>query len=398
MICYKILKSNINMSQQDSNINVSYLNNESMHNMNRLKDRLNTVKSKLDCIYETNYNKACKIMRYFDPFIYVKHNISDKINATNVTNAWLKGYEILSKFNLIPEKCDKFVYFDNAALPGSFVLATHHLVHTKCDIKDFKWLASSLLPSSTNTSLKDVFKLYKNYKDNWLIDADDNNNGDITKWNNIIDINSKLTKKLDGDHLIDLYSCDIGIDIGINYNDQEMIHQHLNISQIVCGIMNLKGGGSMFIKHYTIFEPYTISYISLLIELFDTVYIVKPISSRRTNSEVYIVCKKYKYPFDINNQLIYDKLISETICYTGIPLVSVDKISKTLDSLYNASLDIFIRQIESLNLFIDLYNYGNPGKIHNIMNYNKKLVKKYMSLNLLFINDVDKLNIVNGYK
>ena len=248
-----------------------------IENNDKTKQLLNDTKSELDGIYKI-YRHASQVMRLFDPFSREKYIISDKINTKNITNAWLKCYELLYTFDLIPVT-DKLVYFDNAAFPGSFILATHHLVNTLYKIKSFEWYASSLLPEDKSVEkyipLADTYSLYENYPDRWLMHK--NNNGDLSNPDNVSDFQRQLLEKEGEKHAVNLYTCDLGIDVSNNYNNQEILHFHLNISQIVCGLRVLKRDGHMVIKHYTIFEPFTISYIALLPMLFKEVYITKPI-------------------------------------------------------------------------------------------------------------------------
>jgi hypothetical protein len=59
-------------------------------------------------------------------------NIIAKLgNTYNVSNAWVKCYEMINYFNMIPEKTNSFIHFDNAAFPGSFIVSTYHLINTQ---------------------------------------------------------------------------------------------------------------------------------------------------------------------------------------------------------------------------------------------------------------------------
>jgi hypothetical protein len=310
-----------------------------------LESELKRTKSKLDRLY-LNKN-AGKIMRLFDPFAREKYIISKKINAPYVTNAWLKCYELLHRFQLIPSQ-GKFVYFDNAAFPGSFILATNHYVKTltKCDMQ---WYASSLI---SGNALNDSYDLYKNYPNNWLMH--DQNNGDLSNWSNILDFCKQISNGTD-ERRVDLYTCDLGMDVSKNYNEQESIHSHLNICQIACGIKVLKIGGSMIVKHYTLFKGFTQYYIDLLTLLFDNVYITKPITSRRTNSETYIVCINFNGNFGD----AYDKIIHMSQVSGEIQLPSTYGPNLSQKSIQLANISIFGNQIKSLNIFVKTFYVHN---------------------------------------
>jgi hypothetical protein len=350
----------------------------------KLKNTLNTVKSKLDNMYKYKCSKS--IMISFDPFIKEKYKIAKKINTYNVTNAWLKGYEIIDYFNLIPKIYDKkkeFVYFDNASYPGSFIIAAHHYVNTQTNIKNFKWYGASL---KNNCNLGDDFNLEKNYPNKWLMN--EFNNGDITKIENIIDFSKQLNNK-HNERTVNVFSCDLGLNWGTNYNEQEIISFTANICQILCGLLTLKSDGHMFVKHFTLFESFTLSYISLLTMLFKEVYITKPISSKRTNSEVYIVCKNYKYPFsnDSIEKKIIELFIKSIKLKTTIPLISSGYIKPQMDSIYNACNSIYKTQIISLNLFKEIVKQKKEPLVI------KRYYNELQCDNLQIINEFNKIKI-----
>jgi hypothetical protein len=355
---------------------------DTIKSINVIKTQLNDTKNKLDNIY-TKHKYAGKLMKSFDPFQHEKYKIAKKINAKNVTIAWLKGYELMYTFNLIPLTNDKFVYFDNASFPGSFILAANHIVNTMSVIKTFNWYASSLLNNvQSNIPLEDSYKLYANYTDNWLMH--EHNNGDLSNWKNMLDFQKQLNTK-EGNHAVDLYTCDLGMNVSYDYNNQEMIHAHLNLCQILCGLMVVKSGGNMLVKHYTLFEPYTISYISLLPLLFDVVYIVKPMTSKRTNSEVYIVCKNYLYPFTNNQQQIYNLFKQKAQTKDMTPLWNnhsnyYKHSLQSIKCIELANRTIFLTQKKSLNNYIySINNIHKPvdsRRCENNLNIKNKYIRK----------------------
>ena len=414
-----ISKKSINNKQyiQRKSEKENNFDDANLHKINDLKYRLNLVKTKLDDIYKLP--NASNIMRLFDPFSKTKYMIAKKLNTDNVTNAWLKCYELIYKYELIPlnKVIENFVYFDNAAFPGSFILATNHIVKTLSKIKNFEWNASSLLNGGNlqnqNTNpLEDTYNLYANYPERWLMN--ELNNGDITDRKNILDFQRQFKEKYGAEHSVDLYTCDLGTDVSSNYNAQEEIHFMMNLCQIVCGLSVLKSGGHMLIKHYTIFEPFTISYVSLLSNLFEQVIITKPITSKITNSEIYLVCKKYQYPFkhDSDQQSIYDlfmeiaqppKEINGQINENQLQhLISSEYIKPQINDISNAMLNIFDNQIRALTLFTEIVeNYADVIKLENYMyklrHINKKYISEFYNLPIKPINKIQQLKMTNVY-
>jgi 23S rRNA U2552 (ribose-2'-O)-methylase RlmE/FtsJ len=383
----------------------------------RLKEILNATKSELDEIYKLPC--ATKVMLEFNPFVREKYNIAKSLNTYNITVAWLKGYELMHKFNLLKFNKHSIVHFDNAAFPGSFILAAHHLAKTN-GISKFDWVAASLIEEIdihtnneklVNTPLEDTFCLFKTHPDKWLMHP--KNNGDISSVENVMDFQNTIHKKFNigkSDRKIDFYSCDLGIGItNGQYNDQEKIHCHLNVCQIICGLLTLNTGGNMMVKHYTIFEPYTLSYISLLTTLFDKVYITKPMASKRTNSEIYIVCKNYLYPFQDNSVESYiyytfvNQLNSNSKDASKHPLISSKYIKQQLCAINHAAHEIYTDQIVALKNYIYMtQNYTNiqirKKCYSNLHEENMQIRARFAKIPIKPIQSCDRLVMHRAYQ
>lgn len=404
MQCFKLTPLVLESHNWNVNNTPEFGENETLKNIYQLKTKLNDVKTKLDDVYKLQL--AGNIMRSFDPFTLIKYKIGKKANAMNVTNAWLKGYELFYNCGLIPlsDPISQFVYFDNAAFPGSFILAANHIVHTMSEIKKFAWYASSLLEETDDNKepLGDSYQLYANNPYNWLMHQ--TNNGDIADGMNIIDFQMQFKIIYGCEHSVDLYSCDLGTDVSRNYNAQEEIHFTLNICQIACGLSILKRGGNMVVKHYTIFEPFTISYIALLTNLFESVEIVKPLTSKRTNSELYIVCKTYKYPFEPNSsQLhIYNLFMSRMCNKSTDHLIHSTHIQQQIIDIETAVSHIYTKQIHALNSFI--YNVTNITNdalnercYQQLKNTNFRIRQQFESIIIKPINNKHRLKMIKKY-
>jgi 23S rRNA U2552 (ribose-2'-O)-methylase RlmE/FtsJ len=253
-----------------------------------IKDQLNDTKNKLDEWYKKPMFE--KYWRECDPFKNEKGLVAKIGNTFNVSNAWLKCYEILIYYDLLPVHLShsEFVHFDNAAFPGSFIVSTHHLIKTQFSWFDkYRWYGSSLLDSNSENKepLEDKYKLYANYPDNWLMNK--NNNGDV-----LIEANQKdFCRQLGGK--VDLYTSDLGFDVSSDYNNQELIQAPANTGQILSGLLTLRKGGCFITKQYTTFEPITLSVMYIAASFFKEFYVCKPYSSREANSETYLVGKGF---------------------------------------------------------------------------------------------------------
>lgn len=384
-----------------------------------LETELAKTKSKLDEPYKTK--EGSFIMNMMDPFIYEKKNIAKKIGNFNISNAWLKCYEMIYGFNLIPvnfrksDETKKFLHFDNAAFPGSFILAAHHYASTMTSLK-YEWRGSSLFDEKEKnpTFLSDYYNLYKNYPENWLMHNSIQkskttgslitlNNGDVCKPENIKDFEKIF------DHNVDLYTSDLGFDVSSDYNKQEEFHQPANLGQIACGIAVCKSGGNFITKQYTYFKSMNIGIMVILAQAFRDFYVCKPITSKADNSETYLVGigfdEKYRSPIlewcyrglELSKEKKYDpnvKLLPES------SKLFTDSMIKAI----NASSDIiFGKQIKSIEHNIQTFNTVSKmklqksellEKIFDLEEY-RKLISLYNSN--VYFKKIDRKNRLNMY-
>ncbi len=371
----------------NKSINKSSDKKQIISSLNKLKDNINESRSQLDSLFTTKYFN--KFWNNCDIFKYEKSVIAKLANNYNISNAWIKCYEMLNHFDLI-SKNKELSLFDNAAFPGSFILSVHHFTST--NNINLKWYGSSLIESNsqTSTELGDSYNLYRNYPDNWLMT--DKNNGDILNYNNQLDFYNRLHNK------IDLYTSDLGFDASSDYNNQELIQCYGNIGQILTGLLVLKKGGNFITKQFTYFEPITISLMYITSLYFEEFYICKPFSSREANSETYLVGKNFKGS-DINDDNIqslmemikkFDNVSKiEGYIYKIQPLISLEHIpSSFLNIILESSNEIYNNQINKINgdiKAVELFrkiNVNNNFEIANnpeIQKYHDKYKDKLLN-------------------
>lgn len=372
--------------------------------LDTLKEELSSTKSKLDT--EFSKKKFASYWSNFDPFKTERNVVASIGNTINVSNAWLKCYELLIHFDLLPKniKEKQFLHFDNAAFPGSFVISTHHLVKTQYSwAAKYTWKASSLLEANTSNTapLEDKYGLYSNYKSNWLMT--DNNNGDVLNENNQLDFN----KRIGGS--VNLYTSDLGFDVSSDFNNQESLQLPANIGQIVSGLLTLSKGGSFITKQYTTFEPSTIAVMYAVAHFFEEFYICKPVTSRMANSETYLVGKNFKGGVYIKHPYIkalLDKIMKRTPI--EVPIFDAKHYSKDyLDTIIKSAKELSDAQIEKINADIDRSNqcirsgfHGNINQDPIIVEFRKQsndlIIDWYNNNPVLPINDRDKLRMKNA--
>jgi hypothetical protein len=259
---------------------------------------IDTELSKEKSVMDTlDTKKLSSVLRAVDLYATLRTTVKQEFQGQIVTNAWLKMYEILAHFG-VPEPLTerKIRAFCNAELPGAFISALNHYSAT-IHKQSIDWTASSLYPSTEdNTStrsgiLGDQYGLYEHNKDRWLMD--ENMRGDITDATQIrqlverVKIANGLTSDSGGK--VDIYTSDAGVDVTSDYNRQEELTAHINLGQIVTGLLCLREGGMLVTKTFTFTHPYSIAVIAVCASAFEEFHIVKPTTSRPTNSEVYFV-------------------------------------------------------------------------------------------------------------
>lgn len=335
--------------------------------LDEVKNKLASVKSQLDKAY---LQKAfAGYWREFDPFKNERNVIASMGMTYNISNAWIKCYEILLFFNLLPDvlASKEFTHFDNASFPGSFIASTHHLVRTMFPWSNkYQWKASSLIEANkqTATQLEDKYGLYKEYPSRYLMNA--HNNGDVLNENNQKDFHKQLGNK------VDLYTSDLGFDVSSDYNNQELIQAPANIGQILTGLLTLRKGGCLITKQYTIFEPITVSIMYAASLFFDEFYVCKPYSSREANSETYLVGKGFKGGVSFDHPYIAAMLdrISERVPIETPLFEEKDYPSEYINALVKASDEIFGAQMMKINHDIDRVNKCISSRYHGNFAYN----------------------------
>jgi len=372
--------------------------------LDTFKANLTASKSKLD----VEYNKPRFAMYWsnFDPFKYERNNVATIGNTLNVSNAWLKCFEIILMYNLLESienpKKREFVHFDNAAFPGSFVVSTHHLVNTLYEkvAGKYLWRASSLLNANEqNTApLEDKYGLYDKYRSHWLMH--DNNNGDVLVEANQVDFCKQLGGK------VDLYTSDLGFDVSSDYNNQELIQLPANIGQILTGLLTLKKGGSFITKQYTTFEPATFSVMYAVSHFFEEFYLCKPYTSRMANSETYLVGKGFKggvyleHPyikamFDrISNRVAIDVPMFDA---KGFPKEYLATIIKSAKELSEAQIEKLELDIQRVNKCLTSRYRGPPREEPTVKEFyattEPEIQKWFMENPILPIPDTKKLDM-----
>lgn len=302
-------------------------------------------KEKLEfCIFGKDKKKKeflDAVMKIFDQFKFYSKDLEKRVHVRgSITNAWMKCWEMVNNFQLVPiQHSSSFTIFCNAEFPGAFLLALNHYIKTHTSNKKYEWYANSIWPTEelkTNKDVfKDSFKLYEKYPQRWLMTPE--NGGDCTDPKMIDVIDKKLSNK------VDLYMSDISM--GFETEDAEARN---NLGQIICGLKTLKNGGTMVCKMFMFFKPFTMSLLRLLSRMFKSFVVTKPMASRPTSSEVYIIGKEYTRQTDSIERL--EHVLGHLDVDTYFEPVTEDFYAK----LVYASFYIYDRQLRFLKNTLEI--------------------------------------------
>jgi hypothetical protein len=339
-------------------------------------------------------NKMNYIINELDIYRGERRKISLLTNNYNISNAWMKCYEMLIYYDLLPR--DKIIsHFDNASFPGSFIVATHHYVKTVLK-QDYIWYASSIINSSPeDTYLMDEYDLMNNYPQNYMMGKYD---GDVRNIEYLLHL-----REIMKDRKVDLYTSDLGISGEYTTENQERFTTFPDFCQALLGLMVLNDGGSIILKHFSLFESRNRTLLYVLSGLFSEFHICKPMTSRTYNNEIYLVGKGYERKDEaIDFMLRYaDEKKHEKFV---IPISCLDN-KFTEEYIYATTLlsEFKIQKINSDIRFSEnaTQSVRNMRDVHNYIRDNypsKKLLDMwYDSFPLFSINPDDRLLMRDKY-
>ena len=365
----------------------------------KLKQELEQTRNSMEPYFQKYGPLFRSVTSNFGPFKSTRFHISKRYNTPSVSNVWIIMYEIISHFNIIPEKIHKkFIHFNSENLPGSNILSIYHFINTMRDTnfkKKTLWLGSAPINLPLYKG-DDIYKLIENYSNQWVMSdnflstSKDNvrnfessfksakdkyiPNGDITDINytkyvktwlieklgtvkeikNITNINSNNIQE--SEPKINLFTGNIYLETGKNYNNEELIHNKIFLGQIFLCFNILKQGGNAILKNTTFFSLFNISLLAFISQHFKKCIVYKPMSSKKDSSEIFLICKDFNGTTkeEINN--IEKILMDPNFDYDYGQLLKVNKITQNFWLEIADIMDIFKRQIYNINK--NIYNFN----------------------------------------
>ena len=359
------------------------------------------------------------------------HYLNNKYKTLpiQISGSFVKLWEILTIFNLIPENTESLKVLHLCEAPGEMILCVKYWVESKCpklnmnNMSNYEWMGNTLNPYEAQNRYRfnkdvstDMYGLIKHNYDKWLFGND--NTGDITKSHIIKSIRNDikrmwLGKKEQKEQKLDLIISDGSISFT---NNDKLLIQKLDFAQVVSVLACSSLGGNCCIKHFipyvnlndpTLMNADTINtsdkyskilrdsiaegsglfvgYLYLYYISFESVSFYKPNSSKSDSSEFYVVCKGFKCVEDeyldsllaiLDNFTLDNTLIDKN----KIPPTFLVQIKNFLESMSNTN----ILTIEKENLLLTCYKNSEEnnkkGQKHNdVLNcdnfFNKKKIE-----------------------
>jgi hypothetical protein len=340
-----------------------------------------------------------------------------KLLPIEIGNSFLKLWEILDTFNLMPHTLDSFKVLHLCEAPGQMILCAKYWAENKCpklNMSKYEWMANSLNPYDESNKNKyydtfgknydlinpnynkltlggDNYNLIKDNYDKWLWGAD--NTGDITNINNIKSIMTTIKEKWlkPKSKSTNYKKLDLIIGDGSISLDMNLLYiQKMEYAQLLTVMACSSIGGNCCIKHFIPYknsddgsgigsdklEPssFFIGYLYMYYVAFDSVSLFKPNSSYPDSREFYVIGKGFKGITEKQLDNLFKILENSTlnnliIDIEHIPESFIKQINNFLESMSNLN----VLSIEKQNLLLTCFKTLNEGNKAQYESANKIL-------------------------
>jgi 23S rRNA U2552 (ribose-2'-O)-methylase RlmE/FtsJ len=383
-----IVALNIEMSQNIDYPKISYGFHHYIHaNKNKMevvkqfenKKKVYQVKNQFEKHidnYDEDISNSCE--KYFN---------TKQDRPAILGNGFYKLWEMLCMFDLVSLTESNFVSAHLSEGSASFIQATMYFrdMYSTSSKKD-KYYCVTLHPEDGNLHAPELEKkfvnnyekespqrlvFHKTYSKKMVGGNASLNDGDLTNPKTINLFGGQLASV---GEKADFITADGGIeweDGGDEWENnivQEQESFRLIFAKIYAAFTIQKKGGNFVLKFYETFSDTSVKLMYILTQLYENVYATKPLTSRSSNSEKYLVCKGFKYSQSDANYGKMHKILS-TILETlhGSPKKNMIKIFdnfaypteflKTIKNINQTIANEQLKTMGSMLRFIEAQNY-----------------------------------------
>jgi 23S rRNA U2552 (ribose-2'-O)-methylase RlmE/FtsJ len=337
-----------------------------------------------------------KLKKNTNPYEYIHTLIPNTKQSVStvkpISRSFFKMIEICNTLTLLDElQLDQINSFHLAEGPGGFIEA---LVYMRKNTND-KYYGMTLIDDNNhNVPGWKKSRHFLSNNPNVIIETGIEKNGDLTKAENLKYCFNKYQGQMN------IITGDGGFDFSSQYPQQEQVSTKLIFCQTAFAISMQKLGGTFILKMYDTFTQFSVDILYLLSNLYESVYIIKPNTSRFANSEKYIVCKNFRCE-NIKEYV--------TIFYTI--LSNLEKKDNSINSnIFGSLFDIkipyiFTNKLEEINAILGqqqidtivstIYLIDNNNKNDKLEHIKKKNIQK--CINWCIKHNIPYNNIQNIY-
>lgn len=284
----------VNNIAVDLNNDIANENNtdvlEDLEANKKLYDVVTLYKNKITHYYQNKtWDKYKKLTNEYE-LIFTSPNASHNVSKYSpVSRSFFKLWELLHEykkgiFHVPYNEGMKCLFL--AEGPGGFAEA---MMKYRCDyFNEFQnndFYCGISLKSNNNKNIPEW--KFKNIDFNVCYGKD--GTGNLYNIDNIDDLCQRF-----GENSFDFITADGGFDFSADFNCQEEMSLRLLTCELYAILKLQKLRGSMVVKVFDIFTKYSLNILSLISDCYETVKIIKPLTSRPANSEKYILCMGYK--------------------------------------------------------------------------------------------------------
>lgn len=305
------------------------------------KKLLTDMKCKIDKCDNKKWEDAKKRANAYE-YIYTSSKMLNNICRINpVSRSYFKIHEMIKNHNLL----EKNIYCACLAEgPGGFINCINQLSkYEKLELPKIYGItlisSDKKVPFWNNSILTNPM--------NHIINGEDGT-GNIYRLKNV----ENFIKEING-NFCKLVTADGGFDYSEDYNSQEESSYELLYSEIYLAINIQKLSGNFVIKMFDLFTQKTIQLLYLLYNLYENISIYKPLTSRLSNSEKYVICSNFLgCPKKIKDKLkeYYDKKIELHIDIPETFIKDINEYNDNFTKLQMESINTILKNIESKNI------------------------------------------------
>lgn len=181
--------------------------------------------------------------------------------------------------------------------------------------------------------------------------------------------NIKYLPKTLGANSFDFITADGGFDFSADFNNQEEMSLHLLTCEIYTAILMQKKGGTFVIKVFDLFSQYTLHLMYIISSCYESVKLIKPLTSRPANSEKYMICSNFRGCSEEKLSILHDILSSEWCQSSNVSQYHIDKI---------CSINIHPVFLKNLVLFNTFYISRQVQYIQRTIEYIQRFTSRTM--------------------